>query len=159
MKKFRRIFLLVVSTCILFFGTFILVRVFGDFDVFSKIKADLGLLIPIHFSFFSIFSILFSIKKFQNNADLQITSTIYKGLRIGDFIFSISLFLLTITGLYHLTKSVNSSNNLDTTFYLIRIGVLLLLFAFSILLFIDNIVFNATQKIDLKKDYIDEIGQ
>jgi len=153
MKKIKRIFLLLLPCSFLFLGTWFLIDEFLIYNFFSKIKKDPTLLIPLFILLFSVFSFLFGIHKFQKNKENR--SSIYKVLRVGDLIFSSSLSLLFLAGIYFL-----STNSIErgTNFYLIRYVIFLVLLAFSILLFVDNLIYHKGLKKDSNKDDIDKIG-
>lgn len=154
MKKFKRIFLLIITTSLLFFGCWVLIEEFNIYNISSRIQKDPTLLIPVHISLFSTFSVLLGIKKFQNSK--EINSSIYKVLRIGDIIFSTTFLILLITGMYYL---FNNPNEKELDFYLIRYSVILLFLFFTILLFIDNIKYHKELELLSKKDDIHEIGK
>ena len=155
MKKFKRILFCIILTCFLFLGIYVLAKQFIGFDILLKIKEDSSLLIPINLTFFSIMSLLFNINKLQKQLNSQ--STIYKILRIGDIVFSISIFTFSIVCIYFFVES-SDKTNLEFNNQLFIWSVLIVLILFSILLFLDNIFFHKEQEEILKKDSIDEIG-
>lgn len=155
MKKFKRILFCILLTCFLFLGVFILSKEFKGFNILLRIEEDYSLLIPISVTFFSIMSLLFNINKLQKQLISQ--STIYKILRIGDIVFSISLFIFSIVCIYFFVES-SDKTTLEFNYQLIIWSVLIVFLLFSILLFLDNIFFHKEQENILKKDSIDEIG-
>lgn len=155
MKKFKRILFCILLTCFLFLGIFILIKQFKDFDILLRIKEDSSLLIPISLTFFSIMSLLFNINKLQKHLISQ--STIYEILRIGDVVFSISMFIFSTVCIYFFVESLDKTT-LEFNNKLLIWSALVVVILFSILLFLDNIFFHKEQENILKKDSIDEIG-
>lgn len=156
MKKFKRILFCILITCFLFFGLYILLEVFKSFHFNLKIKTDPYILIPIHLTFFSFVSLLYNVNKFQKQ--LVFEAPIYKILRIGDIIYSISIFIFSVVCIYFTIDNLKIST-LQISRQIIFFTILLVLFFLSILLFFDSIFFHKEQKNILKKDFIDEIGQ
>jgi amino acid transporter len=136
-------------------GIFILIKQFKDFDILLRIKEDSSLLIPISLTFFSIMSLLFNINKLQKHLISQ--STIYEILRIGDVVFSISMFIFSTVCIYFFVESLDKTT-LEFNNKLLIWSALVVVILFSILLFLDNIFFHKEQENILKKDSIDEIG-
>jgi hypothetical protein len=153
MKKFNRIFLCVVSLSILLLGSYAMVEEFGYFgNFFEDLEKDSFLLIPIYFTFFSIFCFLFNIKKF--NQDISIASTTYKIFRIGDLVFAISLFILIVVGLYFYIGAV-SANKLRLK--LLPLTIMIFFLFFAILDIADNILYHKKQVVFSKKESIEDI--
>ena len=153
MKKFNRIFLCFVTLGIILFGSYGMVEEFGDFsDFFKDLKENTFLLIPIYFTLFSVFSFLFNLKKFSK--DISVSSTTYKVLRIGDFLFSLSLITLIFAGLYFYFDAINL-NKLKLK--LLPLFIMLFLLFFAILDLTDNILYHKKQMLFLKKESIDDI--
>lgn len=153
MKKFNRIFLCVVALIILLLGCYVFVdEIAFSGDVFLKLEEDKSLLIPIYFTVFSFFCFLFNIKKFSK--DISINSTTYKVLRIGDFIFSLSLIVIVFVGFYYFFYSINENKIKFSLPPLLVMGFLLF---FGILNVFDNILYHKKQAVILKKESIDDI--
>ena len=156
MQKFKRIVFCLLLITFLAFGCYILLQIFNYFKFDNKIEDDPTLLIPIFLTLFSVVSLLFNINKLQKQLILQ--SSFYKILRIGDIIFSISIFILSLVGLYFLIESADRTT-LELKRQIITFSVLIVIFFCSILLFFDNIIFHKKQENIQNKDFIDEIGQ
>lgn len=154
MKKIKRILLLLFCSTVLFLSSWASLEEFRLFNTFSKLNKDPSLLILINFNATSLLSFLYGIIKFRNIID--VTSNIYKVLRIGDLIFSVTFFISLITGIYYL---LNNSVDREFNFYLLRLSIIVLLTLFSVLLFVDNILYHKSQKLLVEKDNIDKIGE
>ena len=156
MKKFKRILFCILLICFFFLGIYILLEEFSKHNLTNRIKEDPTLLIPVFLTLFSIVSLLYNINKLQKSLILQ--SSIYKILRIGDVVFSISMFLFSILSIYFFAESLDKTT-LEFNHQLLLWSVLLVFLLFSIFLFLDNLLFHKEQEHIFKKDSIDEIGQ
>ncbi|WP_405564059.1 hypothetical protein [Polaribacter sp. Asnod6-C07] len=153
MKKFKRIILIIISSSVLFFGSWVLIQEFNFYTIVPKIQKDPSLLIPVFITVFSVFSVLFGIYKIQKNTVFN--SNIYKILRIGDFIYSTSFLVFLIVGVYFIFKNLNEIK-IDRS--LIIFGIIFILFLYNVFLIIDNVQYQKEQKDLSKKDDIADIG-
>lgn len=153
MKKFNRIFLSIVALIILLLGSYVLVdEIAFSGDVFIKLEEDKSLLIPIYFTLFSVFCFLFNIKKFHQ--DIVIHSTTYKILRIGDLVFSLSMIVIIVVGLYFYIGAV-SANKLRLK--LLPLIIMIFFLFFAILDIADNFLYHKKQVRFFKKESINDI--
>ncbi|MBU3011536.1 hypothetical protein KO506_08980 [Polaribacter vadi] len=153
MKKIKRIILIIISSSVLFFGSWVLIQEFNFYTIVPKIQKDPSLLIPVFITVFSVFSVLFGIYKIQKNTVFN--SNIYKILRIGDFIYSTSFLVFLIVGVYFIFKNLNIIK-IDKS--LIIFGIIFILFLYNFFLIIDNVQYQKEQKDLSKKDDIADIG-
>jgi hypothetical protein len=138
---------------ILFLSIWVLIEEFKIYTIFSKLKEDPTLLIPIGTCLSSAFSVLFGLTKILKTVEFNSIS--YTFLRIGDLIFSILIFILLMSGIYMM---LDNPEIRTSEFYLISFSIIVLLSLFSMLILFDNLKYHKKQKAILKKDNIHEIG-
>ena len=144
MKKFKRILFCIALTCFLFFGCYLLQEEFTKYNLTTKIKEDATLLIPIHLTFFSLLSLLYNINKLQKS--LVLNSLIYKVLKVGDFIFSISISIFSLFCVYILLES-SGTTEIKLNHQLILWSVLLVFFFAAFYFFLIIYCFIKNKKI------------
>lgn len=157
MKKIKWLFFIVSSIAVFVLGAYILYEELHDNDMFWKLKQDPSLYFLVFSTILSITSLFFNLEKI---AGLKNKTDLYKITRIGDMLFAIYFFVLGILAAYTLFESISRTSNFEEQLSkrLLAIGIIVLMFFLSILLFIDNFKFHRSFKKISKGESIEDIG-
>jgi len=157
MKKVKRIVFCVILAFILFSTVYSLYNTYSLF--LRNVNRDPNFLLPVLFGVFSLFSLLFNLKKLFTK--VVVHKTVYFILRTTDFIFSLAIALILIVNVYQKTKNfIAQESDYGNTFF--RLFMLLIMLFLCVLVFLDNLQYHKELKKEKElnsREFINLIGK
>lgn len=154
MKIVKRVFFCLLLFIICFSAIYTLFDIYEDYTL--NINRKPALLFPIFVGVFGFLSLLFNLKKIIRWPFVK--KTIYWTLRVGDFVFSITMLIYVLGAIYSLTNSFISQEFTFNTYFL-RLSSFLLMITLCFILFLDNLTYHKEQKNEEIKTISKEINK